>query len=431
MMVPPPPNSGSSAESVPHLVVTRIPDQLAANVIQLSSGQILRVEANAPLDQSLTAWIPLLTPIAMKLGSRLVLDGPAALSAMEASRKAQAVLGQWYPSMSPIEVEAEWSADPPRGKGVGVFFSGGVDSFYSLLEHADEITHLIFVTGFDIGLHKTRLAAETLAMVHRVATSMGKQVLHAQTNLRRYSNRHCDWGTQYHGAALAGIAHLFANTLDRAIIPASSPRTPGQAWGSHPNLDPLWSSTLQIVHDDPLLRSEKVARLSKSELAMSNLRVCYSALDGEYNCGRCEKCLRTMISLTVVGALDTCATLPHSIDPDGVRSLCLTEAGKKLAAENLDALRARPERNVELEEALVYALRMAPKRAAQRRRKRRRARLAQYWAAAPPRVAKWVWRRLPEQVRSPVRTWRSRRSTERLEISRPASSGIQPDDHRH
>jgi hypothetical protein len=38
----------------------------------------------------------------------------------------------------------------PPADGVTSFFSGGVDSFYSLLTNLDLITHIIFVADFDL-----------------------------------------------------------------------------------------------------------------------------------------------------------------------------------------------------------------------------------------------------------------------------------------
>ncbi len=43
-------------------------------------------------------------------------------------------------------------------QGVACFFSGGVDSFYSVIAHAKRITHLIFVRGFDIPIANRALA---------------------------------------------------------------------------------------------------------------------------------------------------------------------------------------------------------------------------------------------------------------------------------
>jgi hypothetical protein len=56
---------------------------------------------------------------------------------------------------------------------------------------------------------------------------------------------------------------------------------------------------------------------------MAALRVCLQDLDSGLNCGRCEKCLRTMIALKALGCLDDCPTLPHEIDLRAMRGVAL------------------------------------------------------------------------------------------------------------
>ena len=53
----------------------------------------------------------------------------------------------------------------------------------------------------------------------------------------------------------------------------------------------------------------------------------------EYNCGRCAKCLPTMIDLMLAGALHRCRTLPHDIDPEALRRI-FRAYGDELNYEN-------------------------------------------------------------------------------------------------
>src|SRR5574337_867736 len=45
----------------------------------------------------------------------------------------------------------------PTGRKVAVFFSGGLDSFYTLLKRRNEIDSLVFIHGFDIPLENVAL----------------------------------------------------------------------------------------------------------------------------------------------------------------------------------------------------------------------------------------------------------------------------------
>ena len=49
-------------------------------------------------------------------------------------------------------------------------------------------------------------------------------------------------------------------------------------------------------------------------VARSTLRVCWQNEPGTLNCGRCDKCLRTMVGLAAVGLLDEIESLPSEID---------------------------------------------------------------------------------------------------------------------
>ena len=63
-------------------------------------------------------------------------------------------------------------------------------------------------------------------------------------------------------------------------------------FGSHPLLDPLWSTeTLAFVHDGcEANRMEKVRRIAESPLLLEGLRVCVDDRGPDvYNCGSCWK----------------------------------------------------------------------------------------------------------------------------------------------
>jgi hypothetical protein len=67
------------------------------------------------------------------------------------------VLHRWDTSLTRVRVAAQRIESGPVGDRLGTFFSGGVDSFYTLLRFGDEITDLILVHGFDIALRNAPL----------------------------------------------------------------------------------------------------------------------------------------------------------------------------------------------------------------------------------------------------------------------------------
>ncbi len=64
---------------------------------------------------------------------------------------------------------------------------------------------------------------------------------------------------------------------------------------------------------------------------------------GAFNCGVCEKCLRTMMNLHVAGVLDDAETFPHKIDIAKVAGIKINDHIDHLYEEILDALKKRGE----------------------------------------------------------------------------------------
>jgi hypothetical protein len=243
-------------------------------------------------------------------------------------------------------------------KRVGAFFTGGVDSFYTFLKHHDEITDLIFVHGLDIQLDDTVLRNKTSEMIRKVANEFGKNVIEIETNIRELLNFYLDWGKLGHGPALAAIGHLLSPTLHRIYIPSSYSYANLFPWGSHPILDPLWSSdSLEFIHDGcEATRVQKVALISKYDIAMNSLRVCWTNPDSIYNCGKCEKCIRTMINLKINNALSRCTTFNEKLDIKQIKKLVAHDVGTRaFIKENLDVLE-KNQTDKELTNALKYVL---------------------------------------------------------------------------
>ena len=226
--------------------------------------------------------------------------------------------------------------------GTGLFFTGGVDSFFSLLKHQEEITHLIFVRGFDIKRDKQEVDGSVLPAMRAVAAQMNKTLVEVSTNIREFSDPIVDWALDYHGTALAAVALLLAPTLSKVYIAASHSESDTFRWGSHLLLDPLYSTeTLSLIHDGAnATRVEKVAAIAENRVVQRTLRVCNKA--GAYNCGRCEKCLRTMINLQVAGALEKVVTFSRNLRLNEVRLIHVRDENKaSYVSENLTALRAK------------------------------------------------------------------------------------------
>ncbi|MGH7130212.1 MAG: hypothetical protein ACREIV_16705, partial [Planctomycetaceae bacterium] len=147
-----------------------------------------------------------------------------------------------------------------------------------------------------------------------------------------------DWGQYGHGAALASVGLALAGVVHTVFIPSTSAFVELRPWGSHPALDPLWSTEqVEFVYDGgEARRDEKIRFIASSAAALQSLRVCWENRAGAYNCGRCEKCLRTMIELQLCGALDRTGQFPRVIPAADVRQLTISENCRKYWRRMLD-----------------------------------------------------------------------------------------------
>ena len=92
-------------------------------------------------------------------------------------------------------------------------------------------------------------------------------------------------------------------------------------------VDQLWSTeSLEIVDDGGrLTRGERIERIAAHPVVQQTLRVCWENPDGAYNCGRCRKCMMTMISLEAIGARERSQTFPPELDLDLLDGFELTQ----------------------------------------------------------------------------------------------------------
>lgn len=270
-------------------------------------------------------WLACLLPLAATLGEPLSVSLPvdAALGANAA--RLTKIWTAWYPALFEVPVHADVQTSPAanRRDRVGAFFSGGVDSFFTVLRDRETaapgerrpIHDLITVWGFDIGLSRPDAFARLRDRHRVIADRLGKELTDVATNLRSTRWSEAQWSRVAHGPGLASIALTLERRFEAVYIAGSGGHGKLLPWGSHSVTDPLFSTAqTAIVHDAlAYLRTEKLEFLASSTLALESLRVCWESLTEE-NCGTCNKCLRTMIALDLFGALGKCTTLPRPRD---------------------------------------------------------------------------------------------------------------------
>jgi len=270
------------------------------------------------------AFVPALLLPAMAAGEALEIVPEVSPLLLQRLPRLQAIFSSWFPRYRTVAVSAAPHArSAARAPGVGAFFSGGVDSFYTLRAHlgrgapdAPAVTHLVFFHGLETSLAARRGGEASEARARAVAAETGLAFVAGETDLRTHFP--LPWG-EYCGAGLASAAHALSAGLGHVLVPSTDSYGDAIHWGSHPLVDELWSSECTAVACDgaELTRAGKVERfVALDPLARRHLRVCVDNAGGDFNCGRCHKCVRTMVALRALGVETEFETFPNTLPSD-------------------------------------------------------------------------------------------------------------------
>ncbi len=298
-----------------------------------------------------------LLPLAMALGEALEVRGALSPRLARAMEEYQHLLHAWFPRQLRVVPVIPDAFAPLPGEEVagatGCAFSGGVDSFFTLLDRSAgdtrppgyRITHALWIYGYEPYTDvEDRAALRAIAAAYGpVLAARGVQLLLCRTNLRRFlEDVRGLYLFQYaYSAAVLAPALLLGRLFARFYISASHAYDTLCPLGTHPMLDGLLcSDTLEVIHHGAhLSRPEKAARLSQHPETFSRLHVClkqiFAGPGGPIrNCCRCGKCVRTMAALEAAGALGRYKSFPLPLTRHAVRrSVQVDHSARLFAAE--------------------------------------------------------------------------------------------------
>jgi hypothetical protein len=286
----------------------------------------------------------------MKQGEDLIVEGSMSQELYEGMHRIMDIFLSWNIGLKPIRIVAKnLTSDTARPKATASFFSGGVDSFYTFLKHkrnpTDPVTHLLLVNGYDIDPRNKKLWLQTRDTLREVAKVERVNLVEVESNVRSLVDPILAWDYA-HGGCLAAVGLCLRKGLKQVYVPSSCTAEAQIHWGTHMDVDKHWSTEkIKFTHDGTeASRVNKVSwEIAKSPTALRYLRVCYMNEVGAFNCGACEKCLRTMINLHIAGVLSDAETFPHEIDVDKVANIAINDHIDHLYKENLEALEERGE----------------------------------------------------------------------------------------
>lgn len=256
---------------------------------------------------------------------RLRIDGALCPRLGDGLRTAARLLRAWYaPGIEAPVIEASEGFRPlrPAPARAALFLSGGVDCLSTLLrnreiypgEHPASHRDAIWVRGFGArsghgsSPRVVNLRERQVRCVRGVARAAGLNLVGVRGCVEVLAEDETFFFEASHSAHLAAVAHLFPRRLSSVSVAPTYDVSFLAPWGSHPLLDPLYgSSAIDVRHENfgpP--REERTACVGRAKELLPWLIVCAQGPlePGRNNCGRCEKCLRTMLALHLADALE-------------------------------------------------------------------------------------------------------------------------------
>ncbi len=267
--------------------------------------------------------------------SRLEIDGGVDPQLRTRLTLGLRLITRWHESpLRPVKIEAPAAVHPMADVSrstTAQFLSGGVDSLSALYWNASQyqkgdprrVSVAFFVHGLDVGdpnkpnrLDVWDLGVEKLSAL---CEELNVELVPVKVNLRDLATSWRLYGGWQHASLLAAIAHTASARIHRCIIaPDYSIEHIPHPHGSHPWLNSYFGADfLEIITGDmeQFSRLEKIRFLATQPGVLDALRVCWDAAaipSGHLNCGRCLKCVRTMLAFMACGQLARTTAFPFN-----------------------------------------------------------------------------------------------------------------------
>lgn len=276
------------------------------------------------------AFAPALLVPAMAAGVDLHLEPPLSARMLGQIETILDVLVRFH-GFRRARVTARPRSGGEPGPDTAAAFSGGVDSTYTLMRAmrgsiagVQAPRYLLFFKGLEQPLGRLSGVEASIAAVASVARRTGATLVVVETNLRELFDP--NYELYYCGSALASASLAISCGPGTVLLPSGRDYGRLDPTGSHPLLDPLWSTERQrIVYEGAgARRVDKIEALVREwPESLEWLRVCLENGGGGANCGRCRKCARTMVVLELLGALPRAKLFPSTLPAGTFESLAL------------------------------------------------------------------------------------------------------------
>lgn len=297
-----------------HTTLLHVSVARSGNLVSLLFGEdVLSIQAHSSTPINTTnndfaVWYAL--PIAMRLGKNLHIAGVGSRQVAANALRMSEIWESWVPghfsavqvSFDHYELPRESSSAEP---GSLFFYSGGVDSTYSLLARRTEgkKQSLLTIHGMDYKQDDDERFAALVEKTKVFARTVGEETILVKTNARAVYKKHRvnpECGEVAFIFNLSGAGFLFSESFGELCIAADyslAQEYLAHPYGSNSATNPLFASgtTGLVTCDTTVTRFDKAAILASAPDALAALSFCKRYKIRPHNCGLCQKCLRTKL----------------------------------------------------------------------------------------------------------------------------------------
>jgi len=264
---------------------------------------------------------------AMRIGQDIRVRGDMSSQALRNIDEFQDAWHLWRPTVyRKIGIEPDGAVEDVAVKGGSdaiAAYSGGVDSTFTLLRHANAglgtasyplKRTVLMVHGFDVPLAQPEQLDALKRRTAPFLDELGLERRIIRTNLKDLQLQ--KWEDSFM-LQLVCCLHNYSHEFGYALVGSAKPYDALLfPLGSTPATDRLLSgAAMQIVHDGAAFsRTHKTELIARNPTATRCVNVCWEGTSRLSNCGICEKCVRTQLNFRAAGLADP-SCFSESPDP--------------------------------------------------------------------------------------------------------------------
>lgn len=226
------------------------------------------------------------------------------------------ILSKYQETFKKIELTCPCASENLNTEGaVGTGISCGIDSFYSVLKHIGikekdyELTHLVTMNvgsfGYQGGDFSYRWFQEEAKKARKVSEELDLPLIEINSNLMEiYQENHGFSGSFRMAGAILGLQKLFSKYYISAGFDIKDFDITSEENDDYDLFNLLVGSNESTTFYSTGLeatRFERTKFITQYPVTYDKLTVC---MCGNDNCGKCEKCMRTLGALYALNSLD-------------------------------------------------------------------------------------------------------------------------------